>query len=797
MPPGDSEPPTAEDHLSETDRAASLPEPTPSEAYVDEAVARINEPTRELQRDTFSLGTRARRPSTPAVRPSSSPPVSSRGVFRVTGVPPAEDDERTPEQILEDCHRDYLDHGPGGAREAKRMIRRLRSIDETIDGEQRDLFTFLLVEALDAAQGTGAANHALQEHWETLGGTPLVTLAVADRLVRRGDLKPALQLYRRVLARDLRDVRSRGQVALDAASAAWRLGDDETMYHFLDVAAAEPDTAELAERRRKELPSAPLPPKHLPPSNELFNFHWDAAKSLREPSRIKTDAPPPSASDLPTEGDSSIPPDRTTDPGLQPPEEPSEPTEDDVGEEPEAPAEEAPSGDMVEEPQRLSLDVETLDPSDDDIVVSTETPPLAAAPSSRPRSSRPSPSSRPPSVADRHSYPPGHQTVEHVTSIPPAPSEPPQLVSVVRRIPTFPELTAPNEEQLFDDLLDGDVEAGDQLVALFGQKRTHDVLSVRRYQATLERGDVGALRRLRDAAIADQAGAFARAVDHVIGVFDPAEPPRPAAPLNQLPAQPANTKKLLFSWLDGTVNEALALVCDSGMMRRELADYDLTGADRVPPVATTAVGRVYAAMTRLLDLGVRLFHRQRKSGPLRTRVALVTPLGAILEGQASEDSPELAYVVASALAAATPSVALVEALEEKQVRNIVAALRAGFGPVEENSVTASSPEQMRIAEDLWHMVPAAADRRLRTICRDTHVITYEIAVANGDSTRRRAGLFGCGDLLVSFQQTQRELDLPSVELTGDALRELCQHPAIADLYDLAILPEYAEARWTA
>lgn len=826
--PEASDPPPDSDVDGRFEVRSSLPAESSNDAGIDEAVARITDPETTYDRPTgpFARIARPRERATPAVRPSSAPPVSSRSVFRVTGVPPDEDEERTPDQVLDDCHRDYVEHGPGGAREAKRMIRRLRSIDETIVPAQRDLYTFLLVEALDAAQGTGAANHALQQHWETLGGTPLVTMAVADRLVRRGDLKPALQLYRRVLERDLLGIRSHGEVALDAATVAWRIGDQQAIAAYLDLAEDDPSTAELAERRREQFRSTPPPIETMPKSREVFQFRWDASTALREPSRVKTDSP--KASDAPPDTDSSIPPAASDRPehdrsdvtveasikALEPGEllaidDELEDLDDELddlegSEEPEdADDDDDESSDEPgtdDEQQRVSEGVLALDPSDGDVIVATDVPPSSEPRrSSSPGSEHPAAhSSPPPSVADRHSYPPGHQRVEHITSRPPAPSEnPPQLVSVVRRIPTFPQLVAPNEEQLFDELLSGNVDAGDQLVAIFDPSRTHDVLSVRRYQATLMRGDVEALRRLRDAAIADQAGAFARAVDHVLSVFDRSEGPKPAAPLNQLPAQPDNTKKLLFSWLDGTVNEALALVCDSGMVRRELADYDLTGADRVPPVATTAVGRVYAAMTRLLDLGVRLFHRQRSAGPQRTKVALVSPLSAILEGEAREDSAELSYTVASALAAATPAVALVEALDEKHVRNIVAALRAGFGPVEEHSVTASTPEQMRIAEDLWHMVPAAADRRLRAICRDTHVISYEIAVANAESTQRRAGLFGCGDLEVAIRQTQRELDLPPGELHGEALRELCQHPAIADLYDLAILPEYAEARWTA
>ena len=267
-------------------------------------------------------------------------------------------------------------------------------------------------------------------------------------------------------------------------------------------------------------------------------------------------------------------------------------------------------------------------------------------------------------------------------------SEAPLSDSIVPpRVPSIPELATPKEEELFEQLIQGSYDAGESLVAMYGADRAHDVLTVRRYQATLRRGDRVSLSHLRDAAIADDSAAFARAVEHVLVAFDDSAPAIEPPELSALPAQPDATKKLLLSWLDGTVNEALALVCECGMIRRELADYHLSGTDRVPPVATTAVGRVYAALTRLFDLGNRLFYRSRSDGDLRSTVALVQPLGAILSGKIDEGSPALTYELGSALAAATPPLALAEALDDGELENIIGALLAGFGPVDRTSVT--------------------------------------------------------------------------------------------------------------
>jgi hypothetical protein len=304
---------------------------------------------------------------------------------------------------------------------------------------------------------------------------------------------------------------------------------------------------------------------------------------------------------------------------------------------------------------------------------------------------------------------------------------------------------------------------------------------------------------LREAALADGNRHFARALEHVIAAFNPGAEPVESPPLDKLAPQPEATARLLLAPLDGTINEALAVVWDTGMLRREMREYDFTGTDRVPPVATTPVGRIYGSLGRLVDLqGVRLFHRSRNSGLLQARVALVSPLAAILSGAAEREGPVLRYLVGSALAAATPALALIEALEEERARLVIASLVTGFGPVVEGSTSDATSEQMRVAEDMWHVVSPASDRRLRRLCHNRREMTYEVAVANAQRTKRRLGLFACGDLVTAAVQTINELDLgvPRPIRGEGVLRELCSDPNIADLFDLATVPEYAEARWS-
>ncbi|RLB45574.1 MAG: hypothetical protein DRI90_28305, partial [Deltaproteobacteria bacterium] len=418
--------------------------------------------------------------------------------------------------VLENCRVAYVERGTGSASDARHLVRRLSAVREDLAEEDCDLHTFLLVEALDAVQGPAAAMGTLQQHWESQGGTPLATIAVAERLVRRGDLRPALQLYQRVRDKDLRGVRSEGQVALDAAAVAREVSADETAEAFLERAALHQDARPEAER--------------------LF-AHWFGGS--------------PSA----------------------------------------APPEDAPhrTGTNSAAPPPISGKWSQQPPSSADV----------------PSASEPSGEHRAPEVIDDLELDDsGSVTGEPVRSSapPPIPSAPPAaFAALAAQPPAFPEFIEPEEEELFDELINGSFEAGDRLVAAYrrdGGNRTHDVLAVRRYQAALRRGERQALTQLVDAAIADHAMAFARAVEHVLGAFDPGFDRVAPPPLEQLAPQPEATAKLLFSPHEGTINEALGIVCDSGMLRRELANYDFTGADRVPPVATTPVGRVYAALSR-------------------------------------------------------------------------------------------------------------------------------------------------------------------------------------------------------
>ena len=115
--PGDETPsaPPAESLRALDAKPSEIPDSLPPESSRSQAPER---------RNTHAIGTRLKRSAPPTAtshRPSAPPGVSSRRVFRVSGAPPDADDDsdRSASEVLEACHRDYVEHGLGGPREAK------------------------------------------------------------------------------------------------------------------------------------------------------------------------------------------------------------------------------------------------------------------------------------------------------------------------------------------------------------------------------------------------------------------------------------------------------------------------------------------------------------------------------------------------------------------------------------------------------------------------------------------------------------------------------------------------------
>ncbi len=424
-----------------------------------------------------------------------------------------------------------------------------------------------------------------------------------------------------------------------------------------------------------------------------------------------------------------------------------------------------------------------------------ELPPAAAVPPPLPATEV---AEQPPAVAVPPPLP-----VTEVAEQPPAAAVPPPLPSNVVAPPPLPAVSfgdaEPDELALRRELLAGSFEAGEQLIGLYtadAAARSRDILAVRRQQAAIRTGDLISLARLHEAAALDGNAPFANAVEHVLGVLD-SSGGLPPPPLSAQRDAPALVSSLLFRQVDSLVNEALAIVWETGLYRRDAASYGLTGVERVQPNAATPLGEIFANLLRLFGLGrVWLFHR-RTPGPIRSEVALLASPSVVLTGEiGASDMAPLLYVVGSHLTGAMPEHALVNGMPADELRTLIDALVAAFGPLD--AAPRGNRAVVRLEQSLWQLIPPRAERRLREICAHPEELSYEAAVRGTRQAMRRAGLFASGSLSTAVRVVaeQAGYDLAPLRAAPDGLERVClDNPDIADLVRLAIRTEYAEARW--
>lgn len=136
----------------------------------------------------------------------------------------------------------YRKRGVGSRQDALYTITELRSLapgrveeqtppsSEWPEATQAEVRAFLLAEALAKRSGASAGLKELREVEKQFGPLPLVDLAIGERLAQSDvaeEREQALTYLERALAGDFRQLRSRDQVALDAAMLALKAGQDE------------------------------------------------------------------------------------------------------------------------------------------------------------------------------------------------------------------------------------------------------------------------------------------------------------------------------------------------------------------------------------------------------------------------------------------------------------------------------------------------------------------------------------------------------------------------------------------
>jgi hypothetical protein len=220
--------------------------------------------------------------------------------------------------------------------------------------------------------------------------------------------------------------------------------------------------------------------------------------------------------------------------------------------------------------------------------------------------------------------------------------------------------------------------------------------------------------------------------------------------------------------------------------------------ERVVPGPSSTVARLYESAMRVLDAPrIPLFAPRANSGTPASHVALLTPPSVILAGDVRDDTAEVRFALGRGMSAALPQNVLRLGLPPAEGRALVEAMRAAFGPPEHGRQVEG--RAARLAESFWQIVPARTQRRLQELLGSASIPEYEELVARAHQSGRRVGMFLAGDFAHSARTLLSESALRVDEPpTLASLRSLCDEvPQLADLFRLAVSPEYAEARWHA
>jgi cellulose synthase operon protein C len=646
----------------------------------------------------------------------------------------------------------YRRPGPPARNEARKTVERLRRVLPNVSPEQADLAHFLLAEAQSVLGPEGAGLQELLEVQERLGPTPLISVAIAERLSQGPLPRAALEHFDAALrGGDLRGLRTPSRLALAAAHAALKAELFGLVHRYSKQADLDPELHDEVARLRQSLPN-PAPPS-LPPK---------ARASL-----VPSDAPPPSqpASHQPPSAPRTAAPRR-------------------------------PAEFMSAKPRADELEAQTRPARRTQIGIG------------RPELGRRAGSTEPGghlAVAGLASQSAGTaiavRPAEAPAANPEPPSEPrlrawgrePRQIDEPATRASFQPRTE-SERERFAALRAGSIDAGQALAEeLAGDRdRIDDFCAVSLALVQVEPGSRRSLELLERAAEAAGDVAHAMAVEQVLECSS-AESVHAPPPLERQQENVDVLRRLLFSEPDGRGPEALEVIWHSTQRVLEWeTPRGLEGVERVGDDERQPLDRLWAAARRLFGVASTPLLRVH-TGEYRVNVLMVGEPSVLLAGE-PPDAVQLAYDLGAALAGTLPPYAIVNAATYEQIDDLFRAVESAFGPAEASRANFASTA--RLSALLWESVPPRTQRRMTEWCRQGK-LTREAAVASARRAARRAGLFVSGDLAEALGRVASEENIPAELLGGsDGLERLCERsPTAADLVRLATDPAYAHLRW--
>lgn len=384
----------------------------------------------------------------------------------------------------------------------------------------------------------------------------------------------------------------------------------------------------------------------------------------------------------------------------------------------------------------------------------------------------------------------------------PQPPELPRSVpSVPPELPLVGSLAAArkqkrSEADLVRALDAGDLASGEELLErLRGDRaRSQDAITVAAHLVQAAPSNEVFLRGLVDVASRDGNEPWAQAVQHVLGAFGAAAPVV-APELEKLEEQPDATRAILWRGVQTNSAESFALVWEhaQGWFKREIANYGLSGLERVQPHAQGALHVLYRQAARVLGSRAALY-RGEPSEEISLRVILSSPPSVLVSGQVEEMSPELAFHLGAMLVAANPEHALLFGLDPAALQDLLHGLALSFGP-SDNRPGEVSAEATRLAGYLWETIPARVQRRLSQLCAESDALSLPNITEASRIVLRRSGLLVCGDIVTAVADACQGLGVstPSSFSELESLSE--QSPIVQDLLRFSTSLEYAELRF--
>jgi hypothetical protein len=729
---------------------------------------------------------------------------------------------------------EYLDRGAGTSADALATITALRGLGDLAEPELAALKSFLLAEALDRRVGLGAGERELASCANRHGRHALIALGQALRLAEAGQADEALTAFEQALAepervawvRPLTDVgeevrkligtleqpelRARWQSRLESLLSQWvaplsarvsSIVQEPALAKTWGSATAAEDHEEEHATRPASTPGtqseAEVPPESSAPREVSGGTPVPRADQYAD-EQVADEANEPI---LPLITIVSQPPLVQID--TRPVTRESGASKFDVSEARAVANETAspvhagraeqtlpPDASAAAQPSELT----SADAATEAEVAQRRPPPkpgrAAELPMARPRARM----STDPGLgsATPESFP---STPAVAESGPVAAARAPENPAPRLQQPLSLESVVGNEEELMAGLRAGSVVAGERLLmTLLGPERAHDRVNVCRQIVALKPGDATVLTRLLHAVVADNDAVYAAALRHALLVFSDAGRAPAAPPLAQQAMQPDAVLSLLCGPSEPALEVLSALWQAVPHLFRDPGEPP-PDSSRLGAESLTPLGQLNTTLCRLMGISrVHVYHRQGPR-PVQLRLVLDQPIRLIVTGPDLADAPEFRFHFASMLLASRPEYALLYGLSEGDVRDLLDAVLAAFGPP--GRVRRPAPEVLAYAERLWETVPPRVQRRLRELTVKPEVIDYQTAFAATNTALWRAGLFASGELGVSVAQVcaQEQIDVSAIR-NPSGLRALCEaNPRLAAVIRFATSVEYAEARW--